>query len=542
MSKASHYRFGNPHPPSADLRLSWLGYVFFVAVFALFPSCDNLLLGKNTRPHSSSPTTIVEQIDSFVLTYSKAYYVSPSGNDTNSGTISSPFKTIQKAVDKVQPGEAVIIREGTYAERVKIQKSGTPDKPIVIRSFPGEQATLNAQNVSGLGEKDAHGNVNWNNGVIQLTACKNIVIHGLAILNSKSSGIYCGGKHSENTWQEICSNVFVDSCIVKNCLGPGVCFGADYSPAEKIFVTRNKIENCAQISREAISLRSVDGFEISYNIVSRVKKESIDAKAGSQNGSIHHNTISEVGYESEHPSCGIYLDAWSPKITGSENQNYSTGDGVERNISVYCNIVKNLVHPKGNATAIAVASEQGNSCENIFIYNNLIYNTGAKCGAGIKIANNGDTTSGIIQNVFVYNNTVYATDQQGFYINYPNVKNIVIANNIAVGTNATSFGLLDESVLQNVHAKNNLLGNKPRYKNGNEITFPKNVCTVLTGEQVASLFENVDDEKFTPAKNSLAVDTAHQDLIDGRKCVPDTDFLGVVRPQGKASDIGAYER
>ena len=93
-----------------------------------------------------------------------------------------------------------------------------------------------------------------------------------------------------------------------------------------------------------------------------------------------------------------------------------------------------------------------------------------------------------------------------------------------------------------MHAKNNLLGNKPRYKNGNEITFPKNVCTVLTGEQVASLFENVDDEKFTPAKNSLAVDTAHQDLIDGRKCVPDTDFLGVVRPQGKASDIGAYER
>jgi hypothetical protein len=50
---------------------------------------------------------------------------SPKAADDNPGTAEAPFKTIQAAVDKAQPGETVSIRKGIYREEVKLKASGT---------------------------------------------------------------------------------------------------------------------------------------------------------------------------------------------------------------------------------------------------------------------------------------------------------------------------------------------------------------------------------------------------------------------------------
>jgi hypothetical protein len=42
------------------------------------------------------------------------YYVSPTGSDSNAGTSASPFLTIQHAANVVNPGDMVIVRDGTY--------------------------------------------------------------------------------------------------------------------------------------------------------------------------------------------------------------------------------------------------------------------------------------------------------------------------------------------------------------------------------------------------------------------------------------------
>jgi PKD repeat protein len=42
------------------------------------------------------------------------YYVSPKGSDSNPGTEALPFKTIQKAADRVNPGDTVIVQYGDY--------------------------------------------------------------------------------------------------------------------------------------------------------------------------------------------------------------------------------------------------------------------------------------------------------------------------------------------------------------------------------------------------------------------------------------------
>ena len=68
------------------------------------------------------------------------YYVSPTGSDSSSGTSSSPFKTIQKAADIVNPGDTVIVRDGTYTDTdgddfiVKISRSGTSSAWVTFKS------------------------------------------------------------------------------------------------------------------------------------------------------------------------------------------------------------------------------------------------------------------------------------------------------------------------------------------------------------------------------------------------------------------------
>jgi hypothetical protein len=81
----------------------------------------------------------------------RSYYVSPSGNDTNPGTLAQPFKTLQKALPLLKPGEALVVRSGEYDTGLglngalshngaSIIPSGTSwDSPVTIKAFPGER-------------------------------------------------------------------------------------------------------------------------------------------------------------------------------------------------------------------------------------------------------------------------------------------------------------------------------------------------------------------------------------------------------------------
>ena len=57
------------------------------------------------------------------------YYVSPTGSDSNAGTSAAPFQTIQHAANVVNPGDMVIVRDGTYNNAAV---SGVGSKLIVM--------------------------------------------------------------------------------------------------------------------------------------------------------------------------------------------------------------------------------------------------------------------------------------------------------------------------------------------------------------------------------------------------------------------------
>lgn len=61
------------------------------------------------------------------------YYINPAGNDASDGrTTSSPFRTIQKAVDLAQPGDVINLAPGSYLQDVISRRSGTPSAPITL--------------------------------------------------------------------------------------------------------------------------------------------------------------------------------------------------------------------------------------------------------------------------------------------------------------------------------------------------------------------------------------------------------------------------
>jgi hypothetical protein len=82
------------------------------------------------------------------------YYVSPSGNDSNPGTITAPFRTVQRARDVVRTVSSsmtgdiqVYLRSGNYPVTSTIEfgpgDSGTNGHRVLYSAYPGETPVLN---------------------------------------------------------------------------------------------------------------------------------------------------------------------------------------------------------------------------------------------------------------------------------------------------------------------------------------------------------------------------------------------------------------
>ena len=73
--------------------------------------------------------------------FSATYYVSfSSGLDTYNGSISSPFKTITKAVTVAVAGDIIYLRGGThvYTAKITLSKNGTAANRFSLLAYPGD--------------------------------------------------------------------------------------------------------------------------------------------------------------------------------------------------------------------------------------------------------------------------------------------------------------------------------------------------------------------------------------------------------------------
>ncbi|HZY26210.1 MAG TPA: SwmB domain-containing protein, partial [Bacteroidales bacterium] len=99
-----------------------------------------------------------QTVTNYVNAVSTGYiYVSPDGSDSNPGTITQPFFTLNKAWSVVTAGNTIYMRGGTYhystIMSVLSDKSGTPSNTIKIWAYPGEYPVIDYAGVSLTGQK-----------------------------------------------------------------------------------------------------------------------------------------------------------------------------------------------------------------------------------------------------------------------------------------------------------------------------------------------------------------------------------------------------
>jgi hypothetical protein len=78
-----------------------------------------------------------------------AYYVRPQGSDSSDGrTVGTAFATPQKALDVAQPGDIILLMDGTYqggaSPAASFPRPGLPDAWIVLKNYPGQHPLLTA--------------------------------------------------------------------------------------------------------------------------------------------------------------------------------------------------------------------------------------------------------------------------------------------------------------------------------------------------------------------------------------------------------------
>ncbi len=95
--------------------------------------------------------------------WGKTYYVSPTGKDSNTGTISQPWGTWQKAFDTAMAGDTVYFRGGVWyptstaygnnitlispKESKPVGHNGEPGNPICYFNYPGETPILDCRKI-----------------------------------------------------------------------------------------------------------------------------------------------------------------------------------------------------------------------------------------------------------------------------------------------------------------------------------------------------------------------------------------------------------
>jgi len=133
----------------------------------------------------------------YSLAQAATYYVAPTGNNANPGTIGQPFATLQKAQDVANPGDTIYMRGGTYTltSYVNITKSGSAGNVINVLNYPAEIPILDGINLTN----DSFPNIRLSGSYWY--------IKGLEIINAPYSGIYITGSNNTIEFSNVHHNV-----------------------------------------------------------------------------------------------------------------------------------------------------------------------------------------------------------------------------------------------------------------------------------------------------------------------------------------------
>lgn len=477
------------------------------------------------------------------------YHVAKTGDDSNPGSLASPWLTLSKAASTAATGDAVIVHAGSYNEKLAPANSGGSGTPIVFKAAAGELAVISGSGlpVTGL------------SGLVDLSNRSFIRIEGFEIRNYSSAtpglvpvGILIqGGSNGIEIVDNFITGIASTAAVDGNLLGRDAhgiaAYGNASIPITNLLIQGNELTNLTLGSSEAMVLNgNVTSFSVINNHVHHCDNIGIDAigfegiapSVGldrARNGLISANLVHHItsganpAYGGETSAGGIYVDGGRDII-------------VERNQVHHCDI------------GIEIASEHlAKSTSGIAVRSNLIRENSM---GGLFMGGYDQATTGSANNCTVTHNTFYNNDTDPnadeygqIHLQY-RVNNSVIANNILyhditksgqynifiVQWNTTGTGL---SIHHNLHhgPDTPVWVLKDQWREGWNayLNDPLSGSNELWGNPA---FTSPATPDFTPNAGSPALDNGDAAVVSPGEL----DLDGNERSHGGGPDRGAIER
>jgi hypothetical protein len=495
------------------------------------------------------------------------FYVSTSGSDSNSGSYTAPWLTIQHAANTVTAGATVYVETGTYNEAVNFPNSGTASEPITFASYPGDTATIDGTGLTCC-TSNPPSSGNETEGLVTIVNGSYITINGFQIQNFTTSspvptpaGVWITGS---GTGVQIVNNLVhnITTTSEKNGNAFGIAvYGTSSTPITQLTISGNQVYDLKTGNSETVNVDgNVTYFTISNNIVHDNDNIGIDA----------------IGFEGVGPTGSD--QARYGEISGNTVYNISAihnaGEGDEYDADgLYCDGCEYVVFERNNVYSCDIAMEaasehKGHDSSYVTIRNNLFYDSNA---VGVTIGGYSSTVGGS-DHVVIVNNTLYNNNvkNQGaeFQIQYHSGSQSgnIFENNIAyAGTQNVwiySFVKGNSNYPAPPATLNwNLYYSTKGYVSGTSIDWAakSNYATFAayqsgSGEDKNSLVANPDFDSvgsnFDLQSNSPAINAGSTSLTcsvgycgDSSSIYGNTDYAGNPRINSSGQiNIGAYEQ
>lgn len=419
------------------------------------------------------------------------WYIAPTGSDSNSGSLNSPLASINGVVWRVQPGDNVFLRGGTYfiSEQQQMWCDGADGARISFSSYPGERALIDGRNVRS-GWQDA---ISISGDYIDFT--------NITVRKSREIGIVVyNASHTRVMYNKVFSS-----------WGVGIWVGGD-TQFDDVLVEGNTVyEN----SRKTAVVRPEEGgwgqgITASTGTNIRVNRNYVYNNHGEGIGlwKLAEGAICDGNWVRDNYSVNVYIDTAVNTVVRN-NFIFSTGDASFFRFN-------RPAHGVQIATEIAgIPKSRGN-----LVANNIIVGTGWGIYYGDYIVGGGLIDSTIA------NNTIVNSFEGAIHIdNSPLHANSRFVNNIIVQPTGTAVRMTPTS---GVSFSNNLWnGATP-------------ISAARSSSDVNGSAGFIGAEALNPSSYRLAASSPAIDA--GRKVNPiKFDYARKSRPRGTAFDLGAWE-
>lgn len=470
------------------------------------------------------------------LVFSQNYYVSANnGSDSNNGSETTPFQTINRAISFVNPGGTIFVMNGTYQNNgygtvdtatntnmnnnhvVTINKSGLEGAYITLKNYPGHSPLI---------QFDGRG------GIVISNNMNYIIIEGFEVVGPGASITYAEA-YANREYKVLAASDPNDDINYNHTYFSGKGIWGGYGAHHHIIIRNNIVHDTAG---SGIRFNDSDHITIEYNEVYNTTWWTSSASSAVVFAETIASSEADNGTDVKMVIRGnLVYNNWNripfyvtqlPDNSGNTNPNYGT--------ATYNNIL--------DGQGLYVTRSDDNYYGTFLFENNVCVNNGKNginfdnsLGASAIIQNNTLYYNGvheIIQDISVANGNPAHRGQKVGGIKANRVQNVTVANNIVV----TRDNLFSAIELPNISGSrptlNNIFlnGKLPSDDNG----VPYNFISCCNMIDVDPLFTQVPSS----VNGAIDISQANFELTENSPAInagdsnysPSYDFLSNPRP------------